>query len=88
MAQSPTHFNETVSDYLNQLAEGRFKPCETDVLLRWCALNMALKTDSAGRMMPDKAHSKEKIDAAVAMLMAKRASYLALPRITGSLFIT
>lgn len=88
MPQSPIHFHETMQEYLAQLSEGRFTPDENDVLLRWCALNMAIKTDSAGRTMPDKSHSKDKIDAAVAMLMAKRATNLALPRITGPLFIT
>ena len=83
MAQNPGHFNETIKTYLQEISEGRFKPDENDTLLRWCALNMALKADSQDRVMPDKKHSKEKIDAAVAMLMAKRACALAIPRYNG-----
>ena len=85
MPQNHGHFSETIADYHLQISEGRFKPDENDTVLRWCALNMAINRDSRDRMMPDKKHSKEKIDAAVAMLMAQRASNLALPRCQGPL---
>ena len=83
MAQNPGHFNETIKTYLQEISEGRFKPDETDTLLRWCALNMALKADSQDRVMPDKKNSKEKIDCIVSVLMAKRACALAIPRYDG-----
>lgn len=87
MAQNHGQFNETVQDYQLQVSEGRFTPDIDDEVLRWCALNMSLNRNSKDQVMPDKGHSSEKIDAAVAMLMAKRASNLALPRIKGSLVL-
>jgi phage terminase large subunit-like protein len=48
---------------------------------------MMTNENSAGRMMPDKKNSEEKIDAAVASLMALRLAMLAPSRPTGSLFI-
>ena len=87
MPQTHTHFNETIADYLLQVSEGRFKPDQNDVVLRWAALNMAIDRNSQDQMMPSKKHSKEKIDPAVAMLMAKRASTLALPQCQGSLIL-
>lgn len=87
MAQNHTQFNETMASYQQEISEGRFMPDESDVVLRWCALNMAVNRDSKDRIMPDKKHSKEKIDAAVAMLMSKRACTQSLPRQTGSLVL-
>jgi len=87
MPQNHTHFNESIAQYLAEVSDGRFTPCENDVLLRWCALNMMVSRDGKDRMMPDKKHSKEKIDAAVAMLMAKRACNLALPPMDGPMVL-
>lgn len=87
MPQNQAHFNEVTSDYIQQLSEGRFKPDENDDILRWAALNMAVKRDSQDRIMPDKPHSKDKIDPIVAVLMAKRAANVALPRLKGSLVL-
>ena len=39
-------------------------------VLRWMMSNIALKTDPAGNMKPDKARSSEKIDGIVALIMA------------------
>ena len=39
-------------------------------VLRWCADNMVVRTDSAGNAMPDKKRSSEKIDGMVALIMA------------------
>lgn len=87
MPQSHGHFNETINNYLDEISEGRFTPDETDDVLRWCALNMALNRNAKDQVMPDKNHSKEKIDAIVSYLMARRACNLALPRTTGSLIL-
>lgn len=88
MPQTHTHFNEIVKEYLTAISEGRFKPDESDVVLRWAASNMALKSDSQKRVMPAKSDSKEKIDPAVAMLMSMKACNSAPARCTGSLYTT
>ncbi len=85
MPQNQGHFNETVTAYLEEVSEGRFTPDEQDLVLRWCALNMALNRNSKDQVMPDKKHSKEKIDAMVSYLMARRACNLALPPTDGPL---
>jgi len=87
MPQNHGHFNETIAEYHQQVTEGLFKPDVNDTLLRWCALNMSINRDRRDRMMPDKKASKEKIDAAVAMLMSKRAVKLTLPPMVGSLVL-
>jgi phage terminase large subunit-like protein len=87
MPQTHGHFNETICDYLDELQTGRFKPDQNDIVLRWAALNMCWNRDNRDRLMPDKKNSKEKIDPAVAMLMARRACNLSLPRCTGSLVL-
>ena len=85
--QTQSHMTEPVRNVLDDLKQGRFKPCERDAVLRWCATNMALKGDAKGYVMPDKSKSKNKIDAMVAMLMARKACDLAMPQITGSLVL-
>ena len=87
MPQSHSHFNETIRAYQTEISEGRFKPDENDAVLRWCALNMALNENAKEQAMPDKHHSKEKIDAVVAWLMSRRACNLARTRIKGSLVL-
>ena len=84
MPQNHSHFNETIRQYLQQVTDGRFKPDINDVVLRWAALNMCLNRNSQDRLMPDKKSSKSKVDPAVAMLMAVRASNAAAPRFKGS----
>ena len=39
-------------------------------VLNWCSGNMILQEDAAGNLKPDKAHSREKIDPMVALVMA------------------
>jgi phage terminase large subunit-like protein len=48
---------------------------------------MVTIVNAQDKMMPDKRNSSEKIDAAVALLMALRLAMLAPSRPTGSLFI-
>jgi phage terminase large subunit-like protein len=87
MPQNHFHFNEPMEELTAAIREQRFRPDKTDSILRWCALNMMTTTNAQGKMMPDKRNSSEKIDAAVASLMALRLSMLAPSRPTGSLFI-
>ena len=85
--QNPTNFNEPISSYLAEAAEGRFTPDENDPLLRFAALNMAIERNAQGLMRPSKKHSKEKIDPIVSYLIARKAVNLAMPPITGSLVL-
>jgi phage terminase large subunit-like protein len=87
MPQNHFHFHEPIQELLAAIREKRFRPDGSDSILRWCALNMMTTTNAQGKMMPDKRNSSEKIDAAVALLMALRLAMLAPSRPTGSLFI-
>lgn len=87
MPQNHYQFNEPMEELVAAIREHRFRPDESDSILRWCALNMMTNTNTQGKMMPDKKNSSEKIDAAVALLMALRLSMLAPSRPSGSLFI-
>lgn len=87
MPQSPYHFNEPITEWHNAIAEKRWTFDDRDDVLRWCCLNMVYKRNPQGQMQPDKSKSKEKIDAAVAMLMALRASWVAPDRCRGSLVL-
>lgn len=84
MPQNHGHFSETMDELFEEIAEKRFKPDELDEVLRWCSLNMAIDTNSKNFKMASKKHSKEKIDAMVAVLMAKRACNVAQPVYNGS----
>lgn len=50
-----------------------------DPVLRWCADNLVLRSGPAGRLMPDKERSREKIDAMVALIMAVGRAAVAAP---------
>jgi phage terminase large subunit-like protein len=87
LPQNHGQYNELVNEYQKAMMEGRWRPDETDRVLRWCACNMAISRDNRDFQMPSKKHSKGKIDAAVAMLMALRACNQATPKCTGSLVL-
>jgi phage terminase large subunit-like protein len=87
MPQNHYQFHEPIEELSAAIRERRFTPDSGDNILRWCALNMMTTSNSQGKMMPDKRNSSEKIDAAVALLMALRLAMLAPSRPTGSLFI-
>jgi phage terminase large subunit-like protein len=87
MPQNHFHFHSPLEELSAAIREKRFTPDSSDNILRWCALNMMTTSNSQGKMMPDKRNSSEKIDAAVALLMALRLAMLAPSRPTGSLFI-
>ena len=61
---------------------------QSDKVLTWCASNLVLNFDSAGRCLPDKAESNGKIDAIVATIMALKLASLAPERPRGNFFIT
>ena len=87
MPQNHYHFNEPMEEIAAAIREGRFRPDESDPILRWCSLNMMVTKNAQGKMMPDKRNSSEKIDAAVSVIMGLRLSMLAPSRPTGALFI-
>ena len=87
MPQAHHHFNEVLREFQAAASEGRLRPYASDQVLRWCALNMAINRNSRDQIMPDKKHSKEKIDAVVAGLMAMRAVMVCKSKFTGNLFI-
>ncbi len=76
MAQNYGHFNEPLMEFLKAVREGRLTH-DGDPVLGWCALNMTVKEGARGEKMPAKDHSREKIDAAVAAIMAFRECYFA-----------
>ena len=71
MPQNHGQFNEPIREFLSALKDGRMRH-NGDPVLRWCMLNMAINQSPRGQWMADKGHSKEKIDIAVASLMAFR----------------
>jgi phage terminase large subunit-like protein len=87
MPQNCYHFHEPLEELQAAIRENRIVFDESDEILRFCMLNMMTNENRAGRMMPDKKNSEEKIDAAVASLMALRLAMLAPSRPTGRLFI-
>jgi phage terminase large subunit-like protein len=87
MPQNCYHFHEPLQEMTSAIREGRVTFDAEDDVLRFCMTNMMVNENSAGRMMPDKKNSAEKIDAAVAALMALRLAMLAPSRPTGALFI-
>jgi phage terminase large subunit-like protein len=48
-------------------------------ILRWMAMNVAILTDSNGNIKPDKAHSGERIDGIVALIIALSRAIVAEP---------
>lgn len=88
MPQNCFHFHEPLKEMEAAIRENRVRFDIEDDIVRWCFLNMMAVENSAGRMMPDKKNSAEKIDAAVASLMALRLAMLAPKRATGALFIS
>lgn len=77
MPQNCSQFNEPIHDWISAMSEGRFVADKSDLILRWAALNMAIRQNAACQWMPDKRSSSEKIDPVVAMLMSQRAAGIA-----------
>lgn len=84
--QNYSMYNEPLHQFLLLLEKGKIRHNGNPVL-KWCALNLAIKTGSDGKWMPCKKASKDKIDPMVAILMAFRLAMLAPPRPKGSLFV-
>ena len=76
MPQRAAHYGEPIEQFLEALADGRIRH-NGDAVLRWCALNLAVKAGYGGGWMPDRKDSRDKIDAIVAVLMAFRMAYFA-----------
>ncbi len=80
MPQRAAQYGEPIEQFLEALADGRIKHSGDDDVLRWCALNLAVKPGYGGGWMPDRKTSRDKIDAIVAVLMAFRMAYFANDR--------
>ena len=70
IGQQATHLNEAMRKLLELCTAGRMLHGD-DSMLKWCVGNMVAKTTN-GLVRPDKENSTEKIDPAVAMVMAVR----------------
>lgn len=57
-------------------------------ILRWAMGNLVINSDASERWMPDRKNSKDKIDPAVAVLMALKLASIAKPRPKGSVFVS
>jgi len=87
MAQNASNFNEPIRDFQVLMEEGRLR-FDDNKLLRWCFNNAVIRRDSNDYWMFDKKSSAEKIDAAVATVMAFRVASLAKSVPQGPLHIS
>ena len=71
MPQIPSQFHEPIKEFQRSLTGGRIRHDGCPVLA-WCANNLTVKRNSKDEWMCDKAHSRDKIDVMVALLMAYR----------------
>jgi phage terminase large subunit-like protein len=62
-------YNEPVQEFLSMIVSGRLQH-DGNPMLTWMIDNLMLVTDSSGRVKPDKGKSSEKVDGAVALIMA------------------
>ena len=69
MPQTTGHFNAPITELRQCMSDGRFLH-NGDPLLGWCIGNAVTDTDKQDRMMLCKRESSEKIDPAVALVMA------------------
>lgn len=67
--QSHGKYHEPTKELMNALIEGRIVH-GGNPLLAWCAVNVAVQSDSKGYIMPVKKRSQDKIDPIVAIIMA------------------
>ncbi len=66
--QSVAKYNAPIKRFTDGLSNGRILHGDNE-MLGWFFDNLVVKTDAAGLVMPDKEHSEDKIDGAVATLM-------------------
>jgi phage terminase large subunit-like protein len=86
MAQNQRHFHEPISDLLSSIQLARFRH-DGDPLLRWAIGNVVVVKDRQDRWMFDKKTSHDKIDPAVALVMAFRRCSAAAGKCDGSFFM-
>jgi phage terminase large subunit-like protein len=84
MAQTCAMFHEPIQEFRQAMRDGRLKH-DGNPVLRWCIGNAAIVRDRQDRWMFSKRDSDEKIDCAVAVVMAYRMAMLAPKRPTGRL---
>jgi phage terminase large subunit-like protein len=84
MAQNCGHFNQPIIDVRALAASGQISFGENPLLM-WCFKNAIAVTNRNDQVMLAKSESKDKIDPAVALLMALRRATLAPSRAVGPL---
>lgn len=85
--QTRYNYHEPITLLIDLVRKGLIKH-DGHPVLKFAVTNLSANADSSDRMMPDRKNSKDKIDPAVAMLMALRLSSLAKSRSKGSFFVT
>ena len=87
MAQNFSSFNEPITTFRQAVKDGRVRH-DGNPILRWCIENAVLAIDRRGFVMFDKESSEDKIDIAVAVVMAFWRCEMTPARETGPLFIS
>ena len=85
--QNRFKLNEPCMLLLDLVEKSKIKH-DGDRVLKWCAGNLVFSIDTAGRVMPDKSESSEKIDNIVAVIIALKLASLAPERPRGPLFVS
>lgn len=88
MPQNHGKFNEPLKQFESALNDRRIRHSGQDEVMRWCVLNMAISRNARDEWMPDKKHSKDKIDVIVAAIMAFREAYFAPYVPQGPMFVS
>lgn len=86
MAQTCAMFHEPIQEFRQAMRDGRLSH-DGNPVLRWCIGNAAIIRDRQDRWMFCKRDSDEKIDSAVAVVMAYRMAMLSPRRPVGKLFL-
>lgn len=76
--QTYRQYNEILRALTRKMIPNKDIAHDGNLVLAWAVQNLALKANYRGELMPDKDASEDKIDPAVAMIMALKLSYLSV----------
>lgn len=85
--QNRFNLHEPLTILLDLIPKQKITHDGTQPLLRWAFENLVINSDANDRWLPDRKQSGDKIDPAVAAIMAIKLASLAPEKFTGSLFI-
>jgi phage terminase large subunit-like protein len=85
IAQKRYDMHEPLSALIDLVKRGKIKH-DGHPVLRWAMANLVLNTDASNHWMPDRKNSKDKIDPAVALVMALRICLLT-QKTMGDVFV-